>query len=157
MPETDQHATVQSVYDCVARVCDPEMPTVSIVDLGMVEEVTVSEGRISVVLIPTFVGCPAQPVIARDVRAQLEVRYPDYAVEVKFALIVPWTSARITEAGREALQTRGIAPPGRQLEEVVCPFCHDARPVLHNVFASTSCRSLYYCSQCHNPFEAFKP
>ena len=157
MQKSDGRATVESVYVCLSRVCDPEIPTVSIVDLGMVEKVTVTDRQIVVVLIPTFVGCPAQPIIARDVRQQLAAQYAHYAIEVRFALTVAWTSARITEAGRQALQACGIAPPGREFGDVACPVCHDTKPVLHNLFGSTSCRSLYYCRQCRNPFEAFKP
>lgn len=148
---------VESIQDILAHVCDPEIPTVSIVDLGMVESVMVDGQRVTVGLMPTFVGCPAQSVIERQVRERLGAQYPDYEIDVHFSLLVPWTSARITPTGRKALEAFGIAPPGRHLDDVACPFCHDSKPVMQNLFASTSCRSLYYCSQCHNPFEAFKP
>lgn len=138
-------------------VTDPEIPRVSIVDLGMVEEVVQDGQSIAVSLIPTFVGCPAQDVIRRAVKQRMEEAFPGFQVNVRFSLEAPWSTNRITPAGRKALRDSGIAPPGRDLDDVACPFCGHSDNVLQNLFASTSCRSLYYCRNCRNPFEAFKP
>ncbi len=149
--------TAIEVEALLRDIHDPEIPAVSIVDLGMVEQVTCQEDRVSVSLIPTFVGCPAQRLIAGQVKRRLEQQYPDVRVEVEFSLSPAWTSSRITDAGRKALKGSGIAPPGRDLDDVACPYCGQRDTVMQNLFASTSCRSLYYCRSCRNPFEAFKP
>lgn len=148
----------QSVVESVLRqVPDPEIPKINIVDLGMVEQVWDGNGTVSVTLIPTFVGCSAQRVIEDDVRTRLSRAFPDQTIEVRFSLTTAWSSDRISEEGREALKASGIAPPGDRLENVSCPFCGNTGNILQNLFGATSCRSLFYCGACRNPFEAFKP
>lgn len=150
-------ATVEQVEDVLRAVHDPEIPALSIVDLGMVGQVSVDDMGVAVSLTPTFVGCSAQRIIQQEVQERLARQYPGLRVDVRFDLSEAWTSDRITAAGREALRASGIAPPGESLEDVACPFCDSHANVLENLFASTSCRSLYYCRECRNPFEAFKP
>lgn len=148
---------MRDIREILREVSDPEIPAMSIVDLGMVEQVIESDTEVHVLLIPTFVGCPAQRVIADAVRSRLGQQYPEKSIHVEFSLSTAWTTSRITEAGREALKASGIAPPGQDLSDVACPFCGEGEAVMENLFASTSCRSLYYCKKCRNPFEAFKP
>ena len=133
----------------------PEIPAVSIVDLGIVERAEVTaDGRIEVELLPTFVGCPALDVIRGSVEAALAPLGRD--ASVAFTWRVPWTSDRITEAGRSALAAVGFAPPAEP-GEVRCPYCRSERVVMDSVFGPTQCRSLFYCRSCRQPFEAFKP
>lgn len=157
------------VRAALSSVPDPEIPGVSIVELGMIGDVDVGNGEIHVELLPTFVGCPALEVI----RESIEVRLGGYglavAVDVSFA--TPWSSDRISPEGRAKLRQSGFAPPppvraGRALpmldlaspEAVVtCPYCGSARTTLDNAFGPTQCRSIRHCEDCRQPFEAFKP
>ncbi len=155
----------RAVLAALAEVPDPEIPAVSIVDLGMVERVTLQPDSIDVELLPTFVGCPALEVIRSTVEARLASF--DRPVRVEFGYRVPWTSDRITEAGRERLRRSGFAPPqpdGAALPVLVqlgtpvaCPHCGSRRTVLENAFGPTQCRAIHHCTECRQPFEAFKP
>ena len=147
----------EAVAEILREVGDPEIPSVSIVDLGMVGRIHADDERVVVDLMPTFVGCSAQRIIQATVSQKLQGAFPASTVTVRFDLSEPWTSDRISEAGREALRKAGIAPPGPSLDQVECPYCGQSSAVLQNLFGATSCRSLYYCSHCKNPFEAFKP
>ena len=142
------------VLAALAEVADPEIPTVSIVDLGMVLDVRVDADGIAVELLPTFVGCPALEVIqASVVDALAPFGKP---VDAEFTWRVPWTSDRISERGRERLAASGFAPPAPP-DEVVCPYCGSERVAMDSAFGPTQCRSLFYCRACRQPFEAFKP
>ncbi len=154
-----------AVRAALAEVPDPEIPIVSIVDLGMVESVDVGPDAISVQLLPTFVGCPALDVI----RAAVEERLGAFGVpvNVRFGYSVPWTSERITAGGRERLRGSGFAPPQDGMAElpvlvqlaapVPCPHCGSRRTVLENAFGPTQCRAIHHCTACRQPFESFKP
>ncbi|MES2209743.1 MAG: 1,2-phenylacetyl-CoA epoxidase subunit PaaD [Chloroflexota bacterium] len=146
--------TAASVRDLLRSVADPEIPTVSIVDLGMVEAIDVLPDRITIELLPTFVGCPAQQVIRESV---IEALAPlGCPVAAEFSFRVPWTSDRITPLGRERLEASGFAPPAEPAD-VRCPYCASARVAMDSAFGPTQCRSLFYCRDCRQPFEAFKP
>lgn len=154
--------SVGAVHDALAEVHDPEIPTISIVDLGIVHGVRVGDAGIRVELLPTFVGCPALDVIRDAVRERLEAF--GRPVEVAFTFAQPWTSDRITPRGHEALRRGGFAPPvasgGSPLVAldvaVTCPLCGSLRTVLENVFGSAQCRSIRYCTSCRQPFEQIK-
>ena len=135
---------------------DPELPMVSIVDLGMIGAVSVdgATGAIAVELLPTFVGCPALGLIQAAVAERLGRLGVPVHVEATFR--IPWSSDRITPAGRLALATAGIAGPSAP-DAVRCPYCSSARVVMDSAFGPTQCRSLYYCRDCRQPFEAIKP
>jgi ring-1,2-phenylacetyl-CoA epoxidase subunit PaaD len=139
----------------LADVTDPEIPAISIVDLGIVHRAEVGpDGAIRVELLPTFVGCPAIEVIKSAVRDRLQAFGRRVEVDVSFE--VPWTSDRISPAGRDQLRRSGFAPPG-DLAAVHCPYCDSARVAMDSLFGPTLCRSLFYCRDCRQPFEAFKP
>ena len=138
----------------LSRVHDPEIPTVSIVDLGLVHDIRVEPDRIAVELLPTFVACPALDVIRHTVADALAVL--GRPVDISFTFAVPWTTDRLTPAGRAGLRTAGIAPPSDP-SEVRCPFCDSAHVARDSLFGPTLCRSLCYCRECRQPFEAFKP
>jgi ring-1,2-phenylacetyl-CoA epoxidase subunit PaaD len=148
-------AMVDRVRSILATVSDPEIPTVSNVDLGLVHDVRVDAGDgISVELLPTFVACPALEVIRSTVTEALAEL--DRPVDVSFTYAVPWTTERLTPAGRAGLARAGIAPPAAA-EDVRCPFCSSASVAMDSAFGPTLCRSLFYCRDCRQPFEAFKP
>jgi ring-1,2-phenylacetyl-CoA epoxidase subunit PaaD len=144
------------VLAALAHVADPEIPAISIVDLGVVHSIDVgagAAGAIRVELLPTFVGCPALDLIRSNVIDRLdEFGRP---VDVAFVRTVPWTSDRITAAGGEALRRSGFAPPSDPTD-VRCPYCDSARVAMDSLFGPTQCRSLFYCRDCRQPFEAFK-
>ena len=145
--------TVDAVRRALAEVLDPELPVLSVVDLGIVHRVDVDRHGIRVAILPTFVGCPALDVI----RASIAKRLGEFGlpVQVDATFEVPWTSDRISAAGRRALAAVGIAPPSEP-DAVRCPFCASASVVMDSAFGPTQCRSLYYCRACRQPFEALK-
>jgi ring-1,2-phenylacetyl-CoA epoxidase subunit PaaD len=150
-------ATVTSpsaVRSILATVHDPEIPTVSIVDLGLVHDVRVEPDRVVVELLPTFVACPALELIRSTVVDALAVL--DRPADVRFTFAVPWTTERLSPAGAAGLRKAGIAPPAEPTA-VRCPYCASGRVAMDNVFGPTLCRSMFYCRDCRQPFEAFKP
>jgi ring-1,2-phenylacetyl-CoA epoxidase subunit PaaD len=149
-----QPVTEATVRDLLATVHDPEIPTVSIVDLGIVERVGVTAGAIEIELLPTFVGCPALEVIRASVIDALAPLGLETSVD--FTWRVPWTSDRISDRGRARLAASGFAPPAAP-DDVRCPYCQSLRVAMDSVFGPTQCRSLFYCRDCRQPFEAFKP
>jgi ring-1,2-phenylacetyl-CoA epoxidase subunit PaaD len=162
---TDQRVDPRGVMAALEEVADPEIPAVSIVELGMVHAIDVEPSRIRVELLPTFVGCPALEFIRDAVADRLGAF--GRPVEVATSFATPWTSDRISPAGREKLRRSGFAPPphvgtGRELPilgeaPVRCPYCDSTRTTLENVFGPTQCRSIRHCADCRQPFEAFKP
>lgn len=155
----------KTVWDILSRVPDPEIPAVSVVDLGIVREVRLDRGALEVVITPTYSGCPATDVIARDVTAALRKNgYPD--ARVTTALSPAWTTDWITDAGREKLRAFGIAPPPRMARRiksllgedpaVSCPRCGSADTRKVSNFGSTPCKAHFTCNACLEPFDYFK-
>jgi len=155
----------QAVWAALEDVHDPEIPTVSVVDLGVVRRVQVAPGRIRVEILPTFVGCPAVDVM----RAAVEERLSGFAadVEARVTFAEPWTSERITEQGRQRLRASGFGPPAPSTSEGVdphlpvlpqatCPYCGSRNTTIENAFGPTLCRAIYHCAACRQPFEQFK-
>ena len=164
--------TEPDVWEALADVQDPEIPTVSVVDLGIVRRVEVGEDRLRVELLPTFVGCPATDLIRKAVAERLAPLAPVVEVEATFA--EPWTSDRITPEGRRKLREGGFAPPAAAAgpggpggegpllltissrTTATCPYCGSADTAMENPFGPTPCRSIFYCNACKQPFEQFK-
>jgi ring-1,2-phenylacetyl-CoA epoxidase subunit PaaD len=161
--------TEPDVWEALAEVKDPEIPTVSVVELGIVRRVEVGEDRLRVELLPTFVGCPATELIRRAVAERLAPLAAVVEVEATFA--EPWTSDRITAEGRQKLRESGFAPPeaaagpgadGPLLLTIssrttaTCPYCGSEDTAMENPFGPTPCRSIFYCNACKQPFERFK-
>lgn len=142
------------VRAALGEVPDPEIPVLSVVDLGIVHRVEVRPDGIDVAILPTFVGCPALDVIRSSIADHLGARF-GRPVNVETTFDVPWTSERISPAGRVALRQAGIAPPSAPAD-VRCPFCASAEVVMDSAFGPTQCRSLFYCRGCRQPFEALK-
>lgn len=158
--------TSDAIWQALNDVVDPEIPAVSVVEMGMVGRVeTGDEGQVLVEILPTFSGCPALDLIGQNVRERL-MREPGVSrAEVRFVFDPLWTTDRITSEGRAKLKGFGIAPApisrGRplavlQAQPVTCPLCGSTRTVIDNLFGPTPCRSLYRCLECRNPFERFK-
>jgi ring-1,2-phenylacetyl-CoA epoxidase subunit PaaD len=148
------HPSEADVLAALARVPDPEIPVLSVVDLGIIHRVAIDRERIDVAVLPTFVGCPALDVIRASIAHDLADRF-GRPVRVETTFEVPWTSDRISPAGRVALKAAGIAPPSAP-EDVRCPHCSSADVVMDSAFGPTQCRSLFYCRSCRQPFEALK-
>ena len=157
--------TTQQVWDALAEVPDPEIPVISIVDLGVIRSVDVSGAQVRVELTPTFLGCPA--LDAMKVAMEEQVRALGAEPEIEVVLDDSWSTDRITAAGREKLRAAGFAPPAPreasaptliQLQSSVfrCPYCGSTETKLENIFGPTPCRSLRYCTSCRQPFEQFK-
>jgi ring-1,2-phenylacetyl-CoA epoxidase subunit PaaD len=157
--------TAAEVWEALAEIPDPEIPVVSLVDLGVVRDVRVQNGHVSVDFTPTFLGCPALEVM-RDAMAE-RIRELGAEPEINVRTDDSWSTDRITPAGREKLRASGFAPPVPreasaptlvQLQSNVfrCPYCGSTDTRLDNIFGPTPCRSLRYCANCRQPFEQFK-
>jgi ring-1,2-phenylacetyl-CoA epoxidase subunit PaaD len=154
--------TAEVVWDALAEIPDPEIPTVSLVDLGVVREVEVEAGRVRVEFTPTFLGCPAVEVM-RDLMAE---RIRGLGAEPQIEVSTNgWSTDRITEEGRRKLRESGFAPPSGsgavtllqiQTGKHPCPYCDSEDTRLENLFGPTPCRSIRYCNACRQPFEQFK-
>jgi ring-1,2-phenylacetyl-CoA epoxidase subunit PaaD len=146
--------SVGELMVALAKVADPEIPAISIVDLGIVHRAELAaDGRIEVELLPTFIGCPAIDAIRLAVSERLATF--GRPVDVSITFEVPWTSERITADGRRRLRESGFAPPAEP-RDVRCPFCDSANVAMDSAFGPTLCRSLFYCRTCRQPFESFK-
>lgn len=154
---------IRAVIDTVP---DPEMPPITVGDLGMVTDIAVEPGpngaHIQVTLVPTYSGCPATAVIRTDVTAAIERMEGVAAVVVDFTNRVTWTPERITDQGKRKLTEFGIAPPGSgqmlvQIGGITCPICGSRNTVPDSPFGPTPCRNTNFCNDCRNPFEAIKP
>jgi len=155
----------QRLLDILNEVRDPEIPVLSLVDLGVVRDVQItSEGPI-VTITPTYSGCPAMKVMEEDIRARLMVAGYK-GVDVRTVLSPAWTTDWITEKGRKELQEYGIAPPEQATsdknallghpKQVTCPLCKSRNTAMLSQFGSTPCKALYKCQDCLEPFDYFK-
>ena len=142
-----------AVLAALGDVMDPELPVLSVLDLGIVHEVRIGPTGIDVSILPTFIGCPALDVIKSSIASRLAAFGVPVRVEATFE--IPWTSDRISPAGLAALAAVGIAPPSAP-DQVRCPHCASAEVVQDSLFGPTQCRSLYFCRTCRQPFEGLK-
>ena len=160
LPAGVEDGLAQAVWEALEDVKDPEIPTVSVRDLGMVRSVSVRDGRVRVELLPTFVGCPALDLIRQAAERRIAAVDGVAEAEVAFVFDEPWTSARITAAGIEKLRQFGIAPPvAEDADRMVppCPYCGAESGDIENLFGPTPCRAIFYCRCCKQPFEGMKP
>lgn len=147
----------KQIWEALETVKDPELP-ISVTDLGLIEDVSVEGGSVHVRMIPTYSACPAIEVMRQDIRRRLlEISGVEH-VEVELSFKQLWTISRMTEQGRQRLIQHGLSIPSKlRLETVECPFCGSPNTVLENPFGPTLCRAVYYCNNCKNPIERFKP
>jgi ring-1,2-phenylacetyl-CoA epoxidase subunit PaaD len=157
--------TAEQVWDALEEIPDPEIPVISLVELGVIRSVDVREGHVHVEFTPTFLGCPALEVMKRALEEKVSALGGE--PEVQVIQDDSWSTDRITPAGREKLRAAGFAPPAPreasaptlvQLRAKVhrCPYCNSTETRLENIFGPTPCRSLRYCDSCRQPFEQFK-
>lgn len=157
--------TEQEIWDALSLVNDPEIPTLSMVDMGIITKVEVkSETEVYVEMTPTFTGCPAIAMMEDMVRAQLvKIGIETPIVQTTFDKV--WDSNKITERGLLCLKKHGLAPPPKHqgeiteelLNQIECPFCGSKNVEMKSPFGPTLCRSLHYCNNCLQAFEQFKP
>jgi ring-1,2-phenylacetyl-CoA epoxidase subunit PaaD len=143
------------VWEALAEIPDPEIPVVSLVDLGVIRSVDFRDGHVRIEFTPTFLGCPALEFMKRAI----EEKVP--GAEVQVIQDDSWSTDKITPAGREKLRAAGFAPPAPRLVQLHsqvhrCPYCGSTETRLENIFGPTPCRSLRYCESCRQPFEQFK-
>ena len=155
----------QEIWQHLEEVKDPEVPVLSVVDLGIVRKITIDNDVINIIITPTYSGCPAIDVISMDIRLKLmEKGFRN--VIINQALSPAWTTDWVSETGKNKLKTFGIAPPNpRQQfctsdmfaeEAVECPRCNSFHTELISQFGSTACKSMYRCLDCREPFDYFK-
>ncbi|HEX7172445.1 MAG TPA: 1,2-phenylacetyl-CoA epoxidase subunit PaaD [Candidatus Limnocylindria bacterium] len=159
------------IWDELARISDPEIPAISLVDLGVIGSVAVDDDRARIEILPTFVGCPAVEVMRSEVSDRISALGVADRVEVEITFQPPWTSERISALGRERLRQSGFAPPqvgptipdeAAGLDELSilpvaeCPYCGSRNTTLENPFGPTLCRAIYHCADCRQPFEQMK-
>lgn len=145
---------VELAHNVAARVVDPEIPVLTVADLGILRGVSCEDGRVTVTITPTYSGCPAMGQIEDDLRSALGAAGFD-EVEVVMVHHPAWSSDWISPGGREKLAAFGIAPPGA-IAEVLCPRCRSSAPKVVARFGSTACKALMVCSSCGEPFDHFK-
>lgn len=164
-PQAPRNAVEQGIWAILNELPDPEIPVISLVDLGIIRYVDAAEdGRVEVGVSPTYTGCPATEVIHSTIAAHLRAAGHE-KLTVKQVLSPPWTSDWITARGRDRLREYGIAPPAQSVSNpkhlfkqpvIHCPHCNSAQVERLSEFASTPCKALYRCQACLEPFEYFK-
>lgn len=158
--------TREEALAVLEQVPDPEVPVLSVVELGIIRDVEVTDAGVIVTVTPTYSGCPAMRVIEEDIVSALEAR-TDAPVSVRTVHSPAWTTDWMSDAAKEKLRAYGIAPPGKapgvefvtltmRSETVECPYCGSERTELRSEFGSTACKSILFCQACQQPFEQFK-
>ena len=158
-------SNVAEIKSILKKVHDPEIPVLSVMDMGVVQSVKLNEdGSYLIEIIPTYSGCPAMDTIADDIKAGLEKN--NIKAEVKQVLSPAWTTDMITEEGRQALEKYGIAAPlsasadkaalSGEKNQVQCTHCGSKNTKMVSRFGSTACKALFQCNDCHEPFDYFK-
>ena len=153
----------QRAWQVAADVVDPEVPVLTIADLGVLRDVTISDGHVEVAITPTYSGCPAMNMIGLEIELALD-RAGFHNSKVRTVLSPAWTTDWMSEAGRRKLREYGIAPPqgpsSRRalfgVQQVACPQCGSKDTEVLSEFGSTSCKALWRCKSCREPFDYFK-
>jgi ring-1,2-phenylacetyl-CoA epoxidase subunit PaaD len=160
---TEQLANIdQKLFEILETVSDPEIPVLSIMEMGVVRSAELKNGIVEVEITPTYSGCPAMDVIGDDIKAAF--RKEGYEAKVELILSPAWTTDWMTENGKRKLNEYGIAPPQNKSNEYIsiedlivpCPICQSKNTSVISEFGSTACKSLYRCNDCLEPFDYFK-
>ena len=158
--------SIQKIWSILESVVDPEVPVLTVTDLGIIREVKLNEDEVEVIITPTYTGCPAMDMIAMNIRlALIEQGYQK--IKITSVLSPAWTTDWMSEAGKEKLKAYGIAPPNPKQavcdtklfaegEAIQCPLCNSYHTKLISQFGSTACKALYQCEDCREPFDYFK-
>jgi ring-1,2-phenylacetyl-CoA epoxidase subunit PaaD len=161
--QTPKDKELQSIWQILEHVADPEVPVLSIVDLGIVRDVKLVDNVPEIVITPTYSGCPAMDAIALNIRiAMIGNGFPQHKITTQ--LSPAWTTDWMSEAGKQKLREYGIAPPvGKVIDQstieamaIHCPQCNSSNTKLLSEFGSTSCKALFQCQECKEPFDYFK-
>jgi len=152
MPDTDHK---HKIFSLLQEVCDPEIPVLSILDLGIIRDIKINEEEVEVIITPTYSGCPAMDAISIDIRLKL-IEHGYKNVKITSVLSPAWTTDWMTENGKQKLKAYGIAPPQRSEHLPSCPQCNSSNTKLLSQFGSTACKALYQCNDCKEPFDYFK-
>ena len=156
----EKEIAIQNIWQLLETVCDPEVPVLTITDLGIIRDVKINGSAVEVIITPTYTGCPAMDMIAMNIRlALIENGYPD--IKITSVLSPAWTTDWMTEEGKRKLKEYGIAPPQRGDSKSpdrlpACPQCNSHNTKLLSQFGSTACKALYQCNDCKEPFDYFK-
>ena len=155
------------VWRILGEVMDPEVPVLSVVELGIIRDVAVDDARVRITITPTYSGCPAMHTMEQDMRAALAA-HGIAGVEFETVYSPAWTSDWIPAEAKEKLRRFGIAPPApteqgglisltRRAPAVACPYCSSTNTERRSEFGSTACKAIHFCNACHQPFDEFKP
>ena len=163
METLSKNITKEELWKLMETVYDPEIPVLSVIDLGIVRDINIYKEEIEIIITPTYSGCPAMDVIAMNIRMAL-VKEGFTSIKISHQLSPAWTTDWMTEAGKQKLKSYGIAPPSAKtfdknyLENLVveCPLCRSKNTKLISQFGSTACKALYQCLDCQEPFDYFK-
>ncbi|MEO8765590.1 MAG: 1,2-phenylacetyl-CoA epoxidase subunit PaaD [Ginsengibacter sp.] len=163
MENVKDHSSAGEVWRLLMKITDPEIPVLSITDLGIIREIKISDTGIEIFITPTYSGCPAMDVISMNIRmALLSEGFTSFTIIQQ--LSPAWTTDWMTNEGKEKLRSYGIAPPVAKTFDknysanpfVQCPLCNSTNTALISQFGSTSCKALYKCNECLEPFDYFK-
>jgi ring-1,2-phenylacetyl-CoA epoxidase subunit PaaD len=156
--------TKEQIWEWLEEVCDPEIPVLSVIDLGVVRDVQFENKSWMITITPTYSGCPAMKVMEDDIKSKLEENGIDNA-KVRTVLSPAWTTDWLSERGKTKLREYGIAPPENEVDKSVlfaeptivpCPKCNSKNTRMVSQFASTACKAHYQCNECLEPFDYFK-
>lgn len=158
---TQQNDTdIKRVWEILQTITDPEIPVLSITDLGIVRDVLIENNALQISITPTYIGCPAMDVIATNIKMELLANGFNN-IQIKQVITPAWTTDWITKTGKQKLLEYGIAPPKAKAgtiatDGITCPQCKSNNTVLISEFGSTACKALYKCNNCLEPFDYFK-
>jgi len=153
-------AETNQLFELLSSVVDPEIPVLTLQDLGVLRDISVVDGEVKVTITPTYAGCPAMETMRADIESALATAGYEH-VTVKQSLSPAWSTDWMSKSGREKLRAFGIAPPvrstcGQSSGQIECPQCNSAEVKLISEFGSTACKALYQCQDCREPFDYFK-
>ncbi len=159
MVMTTHEIDKKTLFAFLENIKDPEVPVLSIIDLGIVRDIKWYDDELEIIITSTYSGCPAMDMIATEIRTQLTtLGYKK--IKITQSLTPPWTTDWMSEAGKRKLQEYGIAPPDKRFsipkDGVECPLCHSQNTRLVSEFGSTACKALFQCNDCKEPFDYFK-
>lgn len=156
---TDNSVEEKKIWQILETVADPEIPVLTIHDLGILRDVSVKEDEVEVIITPTYNGCPAMDMIAMNIRLAL-AEHGYKKIRITSVLSPAWTTDWMTEEGKRKLKAYGIASPDKKIsipkDGVECPQCNSSNTRLISEFGSTACKALYQCNDCKEPFDYFK-
>lgn len=160
MVANNHNTAIERLFELLGKVVDPEIPVLTLQDLGVLRDVSIADGKVKISITPTYAGCPAMETMRSDIEKILAAAGYEQ-VTVEQVLSPAWSTDWMTPSGREKLREYGIAPPvntdcGRPASQINCPQCNSSGVKLISEFGSTACKALYQCQDCREPFDYFK-